>query len=60
LEIIREKGFVTDKDYATRTERARATRTLDFQKVIDLGFIERRGQKRGSYYVVAETKNKAA
>lgn len=54
LDIIRKKGFVTDSDYAAKTERARATRALDFQKLADLGLIERRGEKRGSYYVFAE------
>lgn len=53
LDNIKEKGFVTDRDYAARTNRARATRTLDFQKLIDLGLIERRGQSRASYYVLA-------
>ena len=54
LDIIKEKGFVTDRDYAVKTNRARATRTLDFQKLIDLGLIERRGQSRASYYVLRE------
>lgn len=54
LDIIRKKGFVTDSDYAKKTERARATRTSDFQKLVDLGLIERRGEKRGSYYVFAD------
>jgi len=54
LDIIKEKGFVTDRDYAARTDRAKATRTLDFQKLVDIGIIERRGQKRGTYYVLAK------
>lgn len=54
MDIIKENGFVTDRDYAARTDRARATRTLDFRKLLDLGLIERRGQKRGTYYVLAE------
>jgi predicted HTH transcriptional regulator len=56
LDIIKEKGFVADRDYAARTTRAKASRTLDFQKLVDLGMIERRGQKRGSYYVLAANK----
>ncbi|MGH7882086.1 MAG: Fic family protein [Candidatus Dormibacteraceae bacterium] len=51
LEIIKESGFVTDHDYAQRTNRAKATRLLDFQKLIDLGLIVRRGQSRSSHYV---------
>lgn len=53
LNIIQEKGFVTDKEYAARTDRAKATRNLDFQKLIDLGLIERKGQSRASYYVIS-------
>lgn len=51
LDIIKENGFATDRDYATQTNRAKATRTLDFQKLIELGLIERRGKTRASYYV---------
>lgn len=54
LDIIKEKGFVTDKDYAERTERAKATRALDLQKLISLGFIEQRGKGRATYYVLRE------
>lgn len=54
LDIIREKGFVTDHDYAQRTTRAKATRHIDFQKLLELELIERRGQSRASYYVLRE------
>jgi Fic family protein len=55
LDIAKEKGFVTDRDYATRTTRAKATRTLDFQRLIELGLIERRGKTRASHYVLRES-----
>lgn len=51
LEYIREKGFITDKDYFQLTDRAKATRALDFQKLIDLGLIERKGKARATYYI---------
>ncbi len=54
LGTIRNKGFINDADYAKRTERARATRTLDFQKLLDLGLIERKGKGRATHYVVKE------
>jgi Fic family protein len=54
LEFIREKGFITDRDYAKLTERAKATRSLDFQKLIDLGLIEKKGKGRATYYVLRE------
>ncbi|KKR87351.1 hypothetical protein A2875_02780 [Candidatus Gottesmanbacteria bacterium RIFCSPHIGHO2_01_FULL_46_14] len=51
LEFIQKKGFVHDSDYAKFTARAKATRALDFQKLIELGLIERRGKGRATYYV---------
>ena len=52
LKFIKEKGFIADRDYAKFTKRAKATRALDFQKLIDLGLIERKGRGRATYYVL--------
>jgi len=52
LDFISRKGFITDKDYAKLTNRAKATRTIDFQKLIELGLIERKGKGRATYYVL--------
>lgn len=54
LEFIRERGFITDNDYSKLTDRAKATRALDFQKLIELGLIERKGRGRATYYVLKE------
>ena len=54
LEHMRNKGFITDHDYAQLTDRSKATRTLDFQKLLDLQLIERKGKGKATYYVVAE------
>lgn len=54
LEYIQEKSFITDQDYAKLTDRAKATRALDFQKLIRLGLIERKGKGRATYYVLKE------
>src|SRR3990167_1690136 len=54
LEFIKEKGFITDLDYSKLTGRAKATRALDFQKLIELGLIERKGKGRATYYVLKE------
>jgi len=54
LESIQKKGFISDSDYAKQTSRAKATRALDFQKLIELGLIERRGKGRATYYVLKE------
>lgn len=57
LEFIQKKGFISDSDYAKQTSRAKATRALDFQKLIELGLIERRGKGRATYYVLKEDKS---
>ena len=54
IEYIRINGFITDKRYAGITERAKATRVIDFNKLIDLGLIERRGKGRSTYYIFKE------
>lgn len=52
LKYIRQNGFITDRDYAQLTDRAKATRALDFQKLIDLELIERKGKGRATYYIL--------
>ena len=54
IEAIRERGFITDREYAKLVERAKATRALDFQKLISLGLIERKGRGRATYYILKE------
>lgn len=54
LKHIQDKGFITDQDYAELTDRAKATRALDFQKLITLGLIERKGKGRATYYILKE------
>lgn len=50
LEFIRDKGFIADRDYRKLTPRAKATRTQDFNKLIKLRLIERRGKGKATYY----------
>lgn len=50
LDYIDQHGFITDKDYAGLTDRAKATRTLDFNKMIALGLVERQGRGRSTHY----------
>lgn len=54
IEFIRRKGFITDRDYAKLADRAKATRALDFLRLIELGLIERKGKGRATYYVLKE------
>lgn len=55
LEFIREKGFIADQDYVKITNRANSTRALDFQKLVSMGLIERKGKGKATYYVLKET-----
>lgn len=50
LGVIENNGFITDKIYATLTKRAKATRNLDFQKLISLGIIAMHGKGKATYY----------
>jgi len=54
LEFIKEKGFIADRDYTKLVRRAKATRALDFKKLIDLGLISRKGKGKATYYVLRE------
>ena len=51
---IAEIGFITNQGYANLTSRAKATRALDFKKLIELGLIKRRGKGRATHYVLKE------
>lgn len=52
LEFIKKNGLIADRDYAKLVDRAKATRTLDFQKLMGLGLIEREGKGRATYYIL--------
>jgi len=51
LEYVSKHGAIRDKNYAVLTERSKASRTKDFQKLITLGLIERKGKGKGTYYI---------
>jgi Fic family protein len=50
LNFIRKHNFIKDRDYAKLTRRAKATRALDFKKLIRLGLIKKMGQGPATYY----------
>jgi hypothetical protein len=52
LEFITRKGFIRDRDYAALVDRAKPTRRLDFNKLIELGLIVREGKGKNTYYVL--------
>ena len=42
--------FIIDKAYAQLIDQAKATRTPDFNKLLELGLIVREGRGRNTYY----------
>jgi Fic family protein len=47
---IKKHGYISDRDYAKLTKRAKPTRSLDFRKLIELGLIEKLGKGKATYY----------
>ncbi len=56
LDFIARKGFISDSDYAGLVKRAKPTRRLDFNKLIELGLIVRQGKGKNTYYILREEK----
>ncbi len=54
LEHINERGFISDPEYKKLVNRAKATRTLDFKRLIELGLIERKGKGKATFYILKE------
>lgn len=52
LKYIQKNGYITDRDYAQLTDRAKATRRLDFHKLLDLNMIKRKGKGKATYYIL--------
>jgi len=50
IDCVKEKGFITDREYSELTKRAKATRNLDFRKLINLGLIVKIGKGKATYY----------
>ena len=54
LSLIKEESVVKDSDYAKVTDRSKGSRTLDFQKLMNLNYIERKGDGRSTYYILKQ------
>ena len=54
LKFIQDQGFITDDDYSKIVDRAKATRRLDFNKLISLKLIERKGKGKQTHYKLKE------
>lgn len=52
LKYIKKHGVITDSDYSKITERKKATRVLDFNKLIAKNLIQRCGQGRQTHYIL--------
>lgn len=50
IDYIKEKGYITDREYSKLTKRAKPTRNLDFRKLIALGLVEKNGKGKATYY----------
>lgn len=50
IDFVKDRGFITDRDYAKLTDRAKPTRNLDFRKLIELGIIMKVGKGKATYY----------
>lgn len=54
INTIRDVGYITDSTYSKLTDRAKATRVNDFNKLIELKCISRNGSGRKTYYTLAD------
>ena len=54
IEFLEQNGSITDRDYSTLTDRAKPTRRLDFNKLIEMEWIVRKGKGKNTYYVLKE------
>lgn len=50
LNYINKNDYISDRDYAKLTDRAKPTRNLDFRKLINLGMIKKMGKGKATYY----------
>ncbi|MDD9898923.1 MAG: Fic family protein [Candidatus Melainabacteria bacterium] len=50
IKYIEKHGYINDKLYSKLTDRAKATRSLDFKKLIGLDLIERQGKGKNTHY----------
>lgn len=54
LDFIKENGYISDRDYANLVRRARQTRRLDFNRLMEMGLIQREGKGKNTYYKLKE------
>ena len=47
---MEQNGYINDSQYSKIVKRAKATRNIDFNKLIGLGIIQRLGKGKNTYY----------
>lgn len=52
INYIKRHGFINNKRYSQITDRAKATRSLDFKRLISLGIIKKRSKGKATYYIL--------
>jgi Fic family protein len=52
LEYLQNNESITDRQYSQITKRAKATRTQDFKKLLELGLLRRKGKGKNTYYEI--------
>jgi len=52
ITYIESNGYITDSTYKKITNRAKATRALDFKRLAKLGVLKRKGGGRSTYYTL--------
>ena len=53
IKYIKKHGSITQREYASFSERSLASRKIDFDKLLKLEIIQAKGIGRGRYYVLA-------
>ena len=50
INFVNQNGRISNRDYASHTDRAKATRALDFKKLVSMGLLKRVGKGKATYY----------
>jgi len=52
INYVKKHGFINNERYSQITDRAKATRSLDFKRLISLGIIKKRSKGKATYYIL--------
>ncbi len=52
IQYIEKNGYIDDNQYSQITKRKKSTRVVDFNKLIEMDLIERKGKARKTYYTL--------